>query len=349
MIAEARGDGLTFDHQPTFDGDAPWAGGMGAAVQEAVGLGTDPGLGLLLELAQKGEYDPWNVDIVAVTDSYLSAMDERLDARDLSRVARLIFYAAALIHLKAKALAERQRHLDYEQALQQTLAEELELDLDEGGPLGSRLRDDDLPLAYPEDGPDGLLAPRDRPVRSRGLTLVDLIFALREYDDRLAQKELELADEPIFDAEIAIDECVGSSHQEDLDQDIVDVRLALWQSLAVDGGVDRVELASLVTERRSRAAAYLALLFLVQDEEVLLEQDVFYDQVWVVRGPYFGEIRAGVDAEEPPELEDGPEPELSAAGEEDDGEDEPATEEELEDGEEALEADELEADEGGER
>ena len=42
---------------------------------EVFGVTTDPGLGLLLELAKKGEYDPWDVDIVAVTDRYLQALD----------------------------------------------------------------------------------------------------------------------------------------------------------------------------------------------------------------------------------------------------------------------------------
>ena len=32
---------------------------------------SDPGLGLLLEMAKAGDYDPWDVDIVALTDRYL--------------------------------------------------------------------------------------------------------------------------------------------------------------------------------------------------------------------------------------------------------------------------------------
>ena len=40
------------------------------------------------------------------------------------------------------------------------------------------------------------LAPQERPVRQRGLSLVDLIVALREYDERLALREAMVVDEP---------------------------------------------------------------------------------------------------------------------------------------------------------
>ncbi len=273
-----------------------------SAVSEVIGLGNDPGLGLLLDLAKRGEYDPWNVDIVAVTDSYLNALDERLDAQDLRRVARMIFYAAALIHLKAKALAERQKSLDYEAALEQAFADEFgDLGGDGGFP---RLRPGDQPLDYGflSDGGAGSFGPQERPVRDRGLSLVDLIVALREYDERLAEKELAWEEpEPDFDGAIAYEECVGGSHQEDLGQDIIDVRQALWTTLAE---ADYATLASLVTEQRSQASSLLALLFLTQDEEVYLEQEQLYKELRVVRGPYFGEIRAGVLDDEDEEDEE---------------------------------------------
>ena len=68
----------------------------------AAGAGSDPGIALLLELARAGKIDPWNVDIIKVTDKYFRALD-KLDPRDLARSARCIFYAAALVHLKARA------------------------------------------------------------------------------------------------------------------------------------------------------------------------------------------------------------------------------------------------------
>ena len=278
------------------------------AVQAVSGVGTDPGLGLLVDLAKKGEYDPWNVDIVALTDSYLDALDDTLDAQDLSRVARMIFYAAALIHLKAKALAAGQKSLDYDEALEQALHDEFDDGF--GGPQ-SRLRPGDMPLDYgfmadlDKGSPIGL-APQDRPVRQRGLSLVDLIVALREYDERLAQREAALDDEPeAFTDEMVYEECLGGSHQEDTTQDIVDVRATLWVTLP---DVESVTLESLCTETLTRGSAFLALLFLSNDEEVYLEQDEFFEEVRIVKGPFFGEIVAGVvsdDDEDEEESEGG--------------------------------------------
>lgn len=269
--------------------------GLDAFTSQAIGR--DPGLGLLLELAKRGEYDPWNIDIVALTDRYLQALDERLDARELSHVARLIFYAAALIHMKAQALAEREKRL--QQQAQQTFDQSLDALADE---LRARngLLPGDQPLLYPDyltdGGRDGLgLVPRERQPRARGLTLIDLISALKSYDERLAQREAELAELGTVDLDAAHVECVGTAHQDDLDQDIIDVRHHLWDALPEGGALP---LEALVRGRVSRAGAYLALLFLAQDEEVHLEQTTFYGEVRVVRGPHFGQVRAGVKKDE---------------------------------------------------
>ena len=112
MILE-RDDAADLGGADWDDDDASWdmpqiATGeqdLEAQLQAAVGLGNDPGLELLVDLAKKGEADPWDLDVVSLTDRYLEALDEQLDARDLGRVARLIFYAACLIHLKAQAMA----------------------------------------------------------------------------------------------------------------------------------------------------------------------------------------------------------------------------------------------------
>lgn len=264
----------------------------------------DPGLGLLLELAKRGEYDPWDVDIVALTDRYLQALDQHLDARDLGQVARLIFYAAALVHLKAQVLAEREARL--RQSEQQALEADMQALADEiQGRRG--LLPGDLPLVYPDfltgqDGHGGVngLSPRERVARPRGLTLVDLISALKSYDERLAQHEAALAEIQEVDYDAAHVECVGTSHQDDLDQDIIDVRHHLWRLLEAPPGAEATASATLeqlIEGRVTRPGAYLALLFLAQDEEIVLSQEVFYETVTITRGPHFGEVRAGVDHE----------------------------------------------------
>lgn len=319
MIAEQESAGHESYEAEVAEADlvgAPGAESPGAGrdldqeLQAAIGLGNDPGLEFLVDLAKRGECDPWDLDVVDLTDTYLAALDEVLDARDLGKVARLIFYAACLIHLKAQAMADRQKALDYEEALDQTLAEEFEFGLDgERGRYSPRLLPGDQPLDYGflrggDAGfdPARFLSPREQPLRSRGLTLVDLIFALREYDDRLAHREMLEDMEPDFDADMALVECVGSSHQDDLEGDIERIREELWARLGRHeplAGIDqRVELDTLINAERSRPAAFLAALFLAHDEEVFLQQDEFYGELWLERGTHFGEVRAGVVPEE---------------------------------------------------
>jgi segregation and condensation protein A len=57
---------------------------------------------LLVQLAEEGEIDPWDIDIVDATDAFLS----RLDNADLRSSGRALFYAAVLLRMKSDALLE---------------------------------------------------------------------------------------------------------------------------------------------------------------------------------------------------------------------------------------------------
>ncbi|MDY6780259.1 MAG: segregation/condensation protein A, partial [Halobacteria archaeon] len=65
---------------------------------------TDPDepIDVLVNLAREGEIDPWDIDIVEVTDKFL----ERLDEADLARSGRGILYASILLRMKSDYLVE---------------------------------------------------------------------------------------------------------------------------------------------------------------------------------------------------------------------------------------------------
>ena len=55
---------------------------------------------LLVQLAREGTIDPWDIDIVEVTDAFLN----RLDAMDLRTTGRALFYASVLLRMKSDEL-----------------------------------------------------------------------------------------------------------------------------------------------------------------------------------------------------------------------------------------------------
>ena len=57
---------------------------------------------LLVQLAEEGEIEPWDIDIVAVTDAFLS----KLEATDLRTSARALFYASVLLRMKGDELLD---------------------------------------------------------------------------------------------------------------------------------------------------------------------------------------------------------------------------------------------------
>ena len=56
---------------------------------------------ILVRLAESGEIDPWNIDIVEVTDRFLSELD-RIQKLDLRISGRTLFFASTLLRILQK-------------------------------------------------------------------------------------------------------------------------------------------------------------------------------------------------------------------------------------------------------
>ena len=68
--------------------------------QESFSFSYDPlnePINILVQLAKDGEIDPWDIDIVSVTDKFLA----RLDKSDLRTSARALLYASVLLRIKS--------------------------------------------------------------------------------------------------------------------------------------------------------------------------------------------------------------------------------------------------------
>jgi segregation and condensation protein A len=218
---------------------------------------TDPGIELLVTLAKTGEIDPWDIDIVQVTDKYLHALD-RMEVRSLEHSGKGLFYACVLLHMKAQILASSY------------LPPEVVPDFAEGdyGFDDGMDPEDNLDWAQVVATGDGvLLVPRGRP-RSRPITLDDLIRALKKCDT--AERSRRDAGLPP-----TADYFVNSTNQDDVAADIEVVRRLI---IRFSRG-KAVSFGKLVGEGISAGGLFLALLFMAAREEVSLTQKDFYQDL----------------------------------------------------------------------
>ena len=83
------------------DGAVP-ADGSTADLPRTEGIVEDP-VEILVGLAERGEIDPWNIDIIEVTDRFLNELERRREL-NLQLSGRTLFYAATLVRLKSEQL-----------------------------------------------------------------------------------------------------------------------------------------------------------------------------------------------------------------------------------------------------
>ena len=237
---------------------------------------------LLVQLAKDGEIDPWDIDIVEVTDKFLA----RLSDSDLRTSARALFYASVLLRMKGDAL------LAEDDPDEPPEPEPWEL------PPGEAMAVEGDPIDSLETEMERRLE-RKR-VRGQPETLEELVHELREaerdkwwkeartYDtsgspagfqrgtqtlDYHAGDEGRMAHEPT-EAEVT-----GTAHEEDIENVIDDVRAALREQY--ERGREEVLYAEIEGAGGSRVMTYLALLFLAHRGEVHLRQDELFGDLWI--------------------------------------------------------------------
>ena len=271
-------DGLAGDRDPD---------GSGGNDEEAV----EP-VEVLVQLAEEGEIDPWDVDLVDATDAFL----ERLAETDLRTSGRALFYAAVLLRMKSDALLDPDEEADPEPEPWEAALE---------GPGGG-------PLADPaEDGPagfdpvDALEAEMDRRLerkQARGSpeTLDELVRELREaegeswwkrrreYDTSESPRggqrgtqtlDYHTADARRDDAEPTAADVTDTAHSEDIEASIDAVREAV--AVRYDRGREEVLFAEVRDAAATPVTTYLAVLFLSHRGVVTLQQDDLFGDLWI--------------------------------------------------------------------
>ncbi len=248
---------------------------------------------VLVELTREGEIDPWDIDIVEVTDKFLA----RLDRADLRTSGRALFYASVLLRMKGdELLAEDDPEPDEEPE-----PWEVELGREPGAPPveGDGDGENEGPLGDPIEGIEQEMERRLDRKRARGTpeTLDELVRELREAERTTYKESREYDTDPgdyrrgtqtldyrVDDADRAAGEpdeaaVTGTAHGEDIEEVVEAVRVAVEERFAT--GRDEVLFAEINDVAGSRVETYLGVLFLAHRGGVELEQDDLFGDLWV--------------------------------------------------------------------
>ena len=238
---------------------------------------------VLVALAEDGEIDPWDIDIVAVTDKFL----DRLDEADLRTSGRALFYASVLLRMKSDAMLEADDGDDEPEL------EPWEEAMREDEPI-----DDHDPFATLEAEMDRRLERK----RARGMpqTLDELVRDLREaerdswwkesreYDTSgspggfqrgTQQLDYHTADDLRMDDEPTAEDVTGTAHSENIDDIIDSVHAAVREHY--DAGREEVLYREVSQAGGSRVETFLGLLFLSHRGQVRLQQDDLFGDLWI--------------------------------------------------------------------
>ncbi|OLZ42709.1 chromosome segregation protein ScpA [Natrinema saccharevitans] len=246
---------------------------------------------LLVQLAEEGEIDPWDIDVVRVTDKFLEAIEDA----DLRTSGRALFYASVLLRLKSDELFATDE------------PEEEELPPWEAPFADDPAMDAEGEAGHPTgfDPVESLEAEMERRLerkhaRGKPETLDELVRELRTaerdtwwkesrsydtsdspsgYDRGMQELDYRSGDDFRVDDEPTSDDVTHTTHEEDIEAVIDDVEGEL--ETHYENGREEVLFAEIDSVGGSRVMSYLALLFLAHRGRVTLEQDDLFDDLWV--------------------------------------------------------------------
>ncbi len=221
---------------------------------------SEAALGLMFDLAQRGEIDPWDVDVVQLTDRFLASLGE-WRTQDLEHMGQGMFYASVLIHLKAQHLEQQMFPVAPPEVLEEDQATVWRSPL----PLEQAIR-------------RRLAAPQALPIRP--LTLEDLVAHLRAVEG-LAPK-LPAPTPLRRRSEVrSLQQVKELAHQENLEALILHIRSQLQILFAQQASVTMEDLARITNDP---LGSFLALLFLAARSHVIITQEEFYGDLWIQPG-----------------------------------------------------------------
>lgn len=225
---------------------------------------------ILVQMAERGEIDPWNINIIEVTDRFLSELERRRQL-NLRLSGRTLFYASTLLRMKSEYLAEQ--------------SAEVGDGADDGdGGLG-----DDFDLALESEFEyEGRLGPIERlereiqrrldrkNLRKSLVTLFELIVELKNIEKEERRRSRLSESEPLL---INADDVVGIAHDEGYRDS---ANTVLEECLKCADSEEEMTLARICTKLGWTVSdVYIPLLFLMLEGRCALRQEEFFGDVFV--------------------------------------------------------------------
>lgn len=232
------------------------------------------GIEILVQMAKSGKIDPWNIDIVDVTDKYLAHLFE-MKAQNLRATGKTFLFASILLRLKSNVL-EGNDIFDFEDENQNDY----------------ELTDDEIIDNY-EPPTNNVISFNEvlqrrtsvKINRNRTVTLKDLIRQLEFYEMLEKKQSLKQAHERAKRrvrnyANLSAEDIVNLAHEEFIENSVQAIQAKLEKIFNKE---EKIELHELVSIGMSKVTAFIALLFLTAEGKCDLEQDEFYSDLYVVK------------------------------------------------------------------
>jgi len=250
-----------------------------SAIPENINIENE-GIGILVSMAKSGKIDPWNIDIIDVTDKYLAHMCE-MKSQDLRLTGRTFLFASVLLKLKSNIL----ENIDFSEFDQPQ--EFVEYD-DDGFIVDYHDEEEDYTPTNNVVSIDDVLQRRTsvRLNRNRVVTLRDLIRQLEFYEKLEKKQSLKNAHERAKNrvrsyARFTADDIINLAHEEYIEDCVLRLKENLSQIFQKE---EKIELNELTLLGMDKISAYIALLFLTAETDYELVQNEFYSDLYVVRG-----------------------------------------------------------------
>lgn len=208
---------------------------------------------ILVKLAQEGEIDPWNIDIVDVTDKFFQHIEE-MERMDLRISGRTLHYAAILLRMKSTILVE-EPVIEYDDSWV-----------------------DDYDFMDVDDYPVPKI-----PIRrhsQRPVTLDELIMELEKAE--VVERRRSLRGDVRKNIEMnrhTTEQVLDIAHEEDIEGRMKELQKELRSTLKDKNYTTLTEIAE--GDRSHKLMTYVSLLFLANSKEIWLEQEELFGELFI--------------------------------------------------------------------